>query len=103
MFILLIDNVVVQTQPNAQTGFIETDKNPICGQILKNGKFIDPVFVLSKEQKKEINNSKIFDELDKLDNASVRSIREYIAMHQDAPKYLKDNEAKAKKLRKEIL
>ena len=43
MFVLIVDNVVVQTQPNAQKGFIETNKNPICGQIEKDGLFSDPV------------------------------------------------------------
>ena len=42
MFVLMADNVVIQTQPNAEDGFVETDKNPICGQIEKDGLFKDP-------------------------------------------------------------
>ena len=40
---LLLDenNVVIQKQPNYQDGFIEGDA--VCGQILVDGVFVDPV------------------------------------------------------------
>ena len=39
MYILLIDNIVVQKQPDAQDGFVWTDKDVVCGQIEKDGVF----------------------------------------------------------------
>jgi hypothetical protein len=42
MFILLVDNVVVQKQPNMQKGFVWTEKDVVCGQIEKDGVFTNP-------------------------------------------------------------
>jgi hypothetical protein len=42
MFILLVNNVVMQKQPNAQDGFVWTDKDVVCGQIEKDGVFSNP-------------------------------------------------------------
>ena len=42
MYILLIDNIVVQKQPEAQDGFVWTDKDVVCGQIEKDGLFTNP-------------------------------------------------------------
>lgn len=37
------NNVVVQKQPYKSRGFIETDKNPVCGQIMQpDGSFKSP-------------------------------------------------------------
>jgi hypothetical protein len=42
MFILLVDNVVVQKQPNTAEGFVWTDEDVVCGQIEKDGVFTNP-------------------------------------------------------------
>jgi hypothetical protein len=42
MFILLVDNVVVQKQPNMAEGFVWTDEDVVCGQIENNGVFTNP-------------------------------------------------------------
>jgi hypothetical protein len=44
MYILLDENnVVIQTQPNDQAGFVWTDENLICGQIRQgDGSYINP-------------------------------------------------------------
>ena len=42
MFILLVNNVVVQKQSNAQDGFVWTDSDVVCGQIEKDGVFSNP-------------------------------------------------------------
>ena len=36
------NNIVVQTQPNLEDGFIEVDDNVICGQIKEGNNFINP-------------------------------------------------------------
>ena len=53
MYILLINNVVVQKQPNLAGGFVWTDEEVVCGQIEKDGVFTDPdpdLIVLTSEQ-----------------------------------------------------
>lgn len=42
MFGLIKNKVLVQIQPNKERGFVSIPKGAICGQILKDGKFIDP-------------------------------------------------------------
>ena len=53
MYILLVNNVVVQKQPNAQKGFVWTDKDVVCGQIKDGSNFVNPqpiVIPLTSEQ-----------------------------------------------------
>jgi hypothetical protein len=45
MYILLVNNVVVQKQPNMAPGFVWTDKDAVCGQILENELIIDGVII----------------------------------------------------------
>jgi|TARA_R110002096_G_scaffold262406_1_gene455884 hypothetical protein len=42
MYILLVDNVVVQKQPSMAKGFVWTDQDVVCGQIEKDGVFTNP-------------------------------------------------------------
>tara|TARA_R110000824_G_scaffold62042_1_gene164503 strand:+ start:4662 stop:5063 length:402 start_codon:yes stop_codon:yes gene_type:complete len=42
MFILIVNNVVVQKQPNMAEGFVWTDEDVVCGQIENNGVFTNP-------------------------------------------------------------
>jgi hypothetical protein len=42
MYILLVNNVVVQKQPNDEEGFVWTDQEVVCGQIEKDGVFTTP-------------------------------------------------------------
>ena len=42
-YILLVDNVVKQKQPNAQDGFVFTDQAVVCSQVLENETIIDGV------------------------------------------------------------
>ena len=42
MYILLINNVIVQKQPNMAKGFVWTDKDVVCGQVEKDGVFSNP-------------------------------------------------------------
>jgi hypothetical protein len=42
MYILLVNNVVMQKQPNMAEGFVWTDKDVVCGQIENNGVFTNP-------------------------------------------------------------
>ena len=53
MYILLVNNVVVQKQPNLAGGFVWTDEEVVCGQIEKDGVFTNPdpdIIVLTSEQ-----------------------------------------------------
>ena len=42
MYILLVNNVVMQKQPNMAEGFVWTDEDVVCGQIENNGVFTNP-------------------------------------------------------------
>ena len=42
MYILIIDNVVMQKQPGMAKGFVWTDEDVVCGQIEKDGVFTNP-------------------------------------------------------------
>jgi hypothetical protein len=52
MYILLINNVVVQKQPGMAEGFVWTDEDVVCGQIEKGGMFSNPkpIALTSKEK-----------------------------------------------------
>ena len=52
MYILLINNVIVQKQPNIADGFVWTDKDVVCGQIEKDGVFSNPKPSKSDAQQK---------------------------------------------------
>tara|TARA_R110000824_G_scaffold281256_1_gene469552 strand:+ start:885 stop:1175 length:291 start_codon:yes stop_codon:yes gene_type:complete len=52
MYILLINNVVVQKQPNMAKGFVWTDQDVVCGQIEKDGVFTNPKPSKSDAQQK---------------------------------------------------
>ena len=53
MYILLVNNVVVQKQPNIADGFVWTDSDVVCGQIKDGSNFVNPqpvVIPLTSEQ-----------------------------------------------------
>lgn len=52
------DNIVVQTQPNKEKGFIEVEDNIVCGMIKVGGKFENPKIIISPEEldKNRIND-----------------------------------------------
>ena len=53
MYILLVNNVVVQKQPNIADGFAWTDSDVVCGQIKDGSNFVNPqpvVIPLTSEQ-----------------------------------------------------
>jgi hypothetical protein len=52
MYILLINNVVVQKQPGMAEGFVWTDEDVVCGQIEKGGMFSNPKPSKSDAQQK---------------------------------------------------
>ena len=56
MYILLENNVVMQTQPNDQKGFVFTDKNVVCGQVEKDGLFFNPDPVILPLTSKDVRD-----------------------------------------------
>lgn len=49
-YALIIDNIVVQIQPNPQDGFIEVEDNICCGMIEQGITFVNPVFEKTPEE-----------------------------------------------------
>lgn len=49
-YALIIDNIVVQVQPNPQDGFIEVEDNICCGMIKEGDTFVNPIVTKTQEE-----------------------------------------------------
>lgn len=49
-YALIIDNIVVQVQPNPKDGFINIEDSICCGMIKQGNTFVNPVFEKTEEQ-----------------------------------------------------
>jgi hypothetical protein len=92
MYILLVNNVVVQKQPNKAKGFVCTDKDVVCGQIEKDGVFTNPkpAALTSKEKSNALKLSGVkFDGVlcsaEAEDMWGLSSIKEFIKAGNSTP------------------
>tara|TARA_R110000850_G_scaffold163910_1_gene288637 strand:+ start:489 stop:863 length:375 start_codon:yes stop_codon:yes gene_type:complete len=92
MFILLVNNVVVQKQPNMAKGFVWTDEDVVCGQIKKDGVFTNPESTaLTAKQKSDalkfagIKFEGVLCSAEAQDMWGLSSIKEFIAAGNSTP------------------
>ena len=69
----VIDDTVVQVQPNQEDGFEQVGKGVCCGMVRDGSGFVAPP--KTPEQIKEDRIEEILSELDEIDKKSIRSLR----------------------------
>lgn len=50
-YALIIDNIVVQVQPNEQEGFIKVGDDVVCGMIKEGDTFVNPIIIISENDR----------------------------------------------------
>tara|TARA_R110000851_G_C12922816_1_gene550491 strand:+ start:517 stop:837 length:321 start_codon:yes stop_codon:yes gene_type:complete len=49
-YVRIENGIVVQKQPNKQEGFIKATESVVCGQILVDGEFVNPIIEVSEDE-----------------------------------------------------